>query len=76
MSDKVEELKCLRCGSQMTLDPQWYTVPRLKPRNPPTDNTTVSVENGRMVRLYLCGKCHYLELRVPDGWPDVSPVQG
>ena len=76
MADVAENLKCLRCASQMILDPEWYTVPRHKSRNLPQDNIIGTLEHGRMVRLYRCDKCQYVELRVPDGWPNVSAVRG
>lgn len=72
MSEENEKMLCLHCKTEMTMDAKPYAIPLAKPRG--TEDTTVSVEKSRPVRLFRCPNpvCLSIELKVPTGWPIVS----
>jgi len=73
MSDEIKDVMCIRCNSEMEMDPEPYAIPLAKLRG--ADDTTVSVDKSRLVRLFRClnTECLYIELKVPTGWPTLVP---
>ena len=70
-----EPRKCLRCGTEMTLDEQLYAVPRSKKFGGPNDGESfIDTNHGRWVDLFLCPnpQCHCVELVSPRTFPKVS----
>jgi hypothetical protein len=72
-----ESIKCLRCDSTMVMDQEAYIVPQTKFRGvPPGDETTVKLDGGRLVRLFLCSnpQCLSIEVKAANSWPTFQTV--
>ena len=72
MSVENGTIKCLRCASDMVMDNEAYIVPQAKLRGlPHGDDTTVKLDGGRLVRLFLCSnpQCLSIEVKAANSWP-------
>ncbi len=77
MTEESKPLICLRCGSIMDLDRKAYTIPAAKSRgNPYGDNNVINLEDGRLVRLFLCSnqECLTIEVKAANEWPVGAPA--